>query len=75
MAVAWIVFAGVILTFATALIGFAQTRRKIAEVHILVNSQLHAVLDCVTQLTAALADAGVDVPEPPTGAPPTEDPR
>ena len=55
------------LTLAGVIIGYAQTRRKVAEIHVLVNSQLHEVLDRVTQLTVTLEDAGVPVPDkPPT---------
>ena len=61
----WLVLAGVILTFLTALIGFVVSLRKIQAVHVLVNSQLHEVLARVTQLTGTLEAAGVDVPDPP----------
>ena len=63
----WLVLAGILVTFATSLVGLWQTRtnqRKIGEVHVLVNSQLHAVLDRVAQLTETLTEAGVDVPDP-----------
>jgi hypothetical protein len=63
----WLVLAGILVTFATAVIGLRQTlvnQRKIGEVHVLVNSQLHAVLDRVAQLTETLTEAGVDVPDP-----------
>jgi hypothetical protein len=63
--VKWFVLAGVVLTFLTAVIGFLQTRRKLTEIHVLVNSQLHDVLTRVTQLTGTLEAAGVDVPDPP----------
>ena len=66
----WIVLAGVALTFATACVGLAGTlrnQRQITQVHVLVNSQLHAVLDRVSQLTATLEQAGVDVPPRPDG--------
>lgn len=59
--------AGLALTFATTVVGFLQSlrnTRKISEVHVLVNSQLAAVLARVTQLTGTLTDAGMDVPEP-----------
>jgi hypothetical protein len=68
----WLVLAGLILTFLTAVLGFLQSRRntsKIAEVHVLVNAQLHAVLDRVEQLTGTLKDAGVDVPSKPGTGP------
>lgn len=44
--------------------------RRIAEVHVLVNSQLASVLARVDQLTGALTDAGADVPDPPAVPPP-----
>lgn len=62
-----LVLAGLVITFATTLVGFLQSlrnSRKISEVHVLVNSQLAAVLARVTQLTGTLTDAGMDVPEP-----------
>lgn len=62
-----LVLAGLVITFATTLVGFLQSlrnSRKISEVHVLVNSQLAAVLARVTQLTGTLTDAGLDVPEP-----------
>lgn len=61
----WFVLAGVVITFATSVVGFVSTRRKVSEVHVLVNSQLHAVLERVTQLTAELERADVPVPPPP----------
>ena len=62
----WFVLAGLVLTFLTALLGYLQSRRnqqKIGEVHVLVNSQLHSVLQRVDQLTGALTEAGIDVPK------------
>jgi hypothetical protein len=66
--VSWVVLAGIVITFVTSVVGFMSTRRKVAEVHVLVNSQLHDVLDRVAQLTLTLEGAGVDVPDPPTTA-------
>ena len=66
----WLVLAGIVITFATSVIGLIETRgnrQKIAEVHVLVNSQLHAVMNRVEQLRTALQDADVDVPDPPAG--------
>jgi hypothetical protein len=60
--VSWIVLAGVVLTFGGSVLGYLGTRRKIAEVHVLVNSQLAAVVERVAQLTATLEQAGVAVP-------------
>jgi hypothetical protein len=53
--------AAVVLGFITALLGLSA-RRRIQEVHVLVNSQLSDVLARVVQLTAALDAGGVDVP-------------
>jgi hypothetical protein len=61
----WIVLAGVVVTFMTAVLGFLQLRRKVAAVHVLVNSQLTTVIDRVAQLTQALTASGIDVPPPP----------
>jgi hypothetical protein len=66
--VSWLVLAGIVITFLTSVAGAVQSRQnksKIAEVHVLVNSQLHAVLDRVTQLTETLERADVAVPDPP----------
>jgi len=65
--VGWLVLAGVALTFATSVLGFLVSLRKIQAVHVLVNSQLHDVLMRVTQLTGTLHSAGVDVPAPAAG--------
>lgn len=66
---------GVVLTFATVVLTFFQTLKskaetkdnghKIDEVHVLVNSQLTAVLARVIQLTKVLNEEGVRVPDPP----------
>ena len=72
-AAGWPELAVVILTFLTALTGYVQTRRntaKISEVHVLVNSQLTAVVDRVAQLTGTLRDAGLDIPPEPGAANP-----
>lgn len=58
----WLALAGVVLTFAAVVIAFLQLRRKVAEVHVLVNSQLSTVLQRVVQLTAALENAEIEVP-------------
>ncbi len=66
-----ITLAGIIVTFLTAVLGLVASLRnhkKIDEVHVLVNSQLQAVLTRVTQLTGALETAGVDVPPEPETA-------
>jgi hypothetical protein len=56
------VLAGLVLAFISAVIGFLQLRRQIAEVHVLVNSQLAQVIGRVAQLTAVLEKAGIDIP-------------
>jgi hypothetical protein len=82
----YVVLAGVVLTFATALLGWMKSRQnaakletqteKIAEVHVLVNAQLSAVVARVDQLVSTLRAADVPVPDPPdktglaTGEPP-----
>jgi hypothetical protein len=61
-----------ILTFATAVIGFAILFVKVKEVHVLVNSNLTKVMaalgieqDRTAQLKDAMKGAGVDVPPRP----------
>jgi hypothetical protein len=64
----WLVLAGIVITFLTAIIGAVASlgnRKRINEVHVLVNSQLHTVLTRVDQLAGALRAADVDVPDPP----------
>lgn len=65
--IAWVVTAGICVTFLTAvanLMSSLHNRRRIAEVHVLVNSQLEEVVARVGQLTHALEDANIAVPEP-----------
>jgi hypothetical protein len=50
---------------AVTLYRLVLTDRKVQEVHVLVNSQLSAVVARVTQLTDTLKHAEVDVPPPP----------
>jgi hypothetical protein len=71
----YLVLAGVLVTFLTAVLGFLATRQKIGEVehkaeeiHVLVNSQLQAVVARVSQLIDALEHAGVAVPPNKNGA-------
>jgi hypothetical protein len=60
--------AAVVLSFITAVIGLLNQRKikdtavKVQEVHVLVNSQLSAVVARVTQLVGTLEHAGVAVP-------------
>jgi hypothetical protein len=53
---------------AATVLGFIN-RKKIAEVHVLVNSQLTEVLKRVSQLSHTLTNAGVDIPPPPAPPP------
>jgi len=46
-----------------------QIELKVDDVHKLVNSRLSSVLDRVDQLTAALTDAGEEVPDDPASPP------
>ena len=62
----WFVLIGLVLTFGTAVLGFLQSKRntaKIGEVHVLVNSQLTAMMKRVDQLTGVLQGAGLEVPK------------
>jgi hypothetical protein len=68
----WLALGTAGLGFAGAWLAFLQSRQnkgKIAEVHVLVNSQLSAVLARAALLTLTLEEAGVEVPpdvkEPP----------
>jgi uncharacterized membrane protein len=71
----WVILAGVILTFLTAVFGAWQAwlnRRRIEEVHVLVNSNMTKVLDRLgvsqgrsAQLEGSMKDAGMEVPDPP----------
>jgi hypothetical protein len=71
----WVVLAGLVVTFCTALLGFVQSRQnaaRIQQVHILVNSNLTKVMDRLgieqtrtAQLKDSLSRAGVDVPARP----------
>lgn len=67
----WISVTGFLVVLAVALLGFFETRRRIIEVHLLVNNQLDRQLSRNDQLTRTLTAAGVDVPEkhdPPPGS-------
>lgn len=48
-----------------AVTGLIALFRKVQQVHVLVNSNMQELDMRVTQLTAALTQAGVDVPKPP----------
>jgi hypothetical protein len=64
----WYALAGIILTFLTALLGWLKSRKngkQIAEVHILVNSQLTTVIARAAQLVTVLEDNNVPVPDAP----------
>jgi hypothetical protein len=68
----WVTLVVAILSFLTAVGGFSLLFVKVKEVHVLVNSNLTAVMkrlgieqDRSTQLTTTLKDAGVEVPAKP----------
>jgi len=71
----YLVLAGIVLTFLTALVGWLSSRGnakkltkqtgQLAEVHVLVNSRLKTVVERVDQLVTTLQVAGVPVPDPP----------
>jgi hypothetical protein len=73
-----IVLVGIILTFATSVLGFLAARDarkkvgvvdgKVAEVHVLVNQQLTDVVTRVSQLTSTLEAAGVAIPDKAPGS-------
>lgn len=65
---------GAILTLATEILGlaggvlaFLKIRRKVHEVHVLVNAQMVAALARIAQLAEALRAAGVEIPPGPGG--------
>jgi hypothetical protein len=73
--VKWLVLAGVVLTFLTAVLGFVQAARngrKLTDIRVLVDGNLAKVMAKLgievtrsEQLTSTLEDAGVDVPDRP----------
>jgi hypothetical protein len=54
-----------VLTF----IRTGETRRKVDEVHVLVNDRLDRALERIGQLGGALESAGVDIPPKPSDSP------
>jgi hypothetical protein len=66
MIVVIIVLITAILSLATAILGIIN-RKKIAEVHVLVNSQLTTVMTRVAQLTKSMEDQGAVIPDGPSG--------
>jgi hypothetical protein len=72
LGVSWVVLAGIVLTFGGNVLGWLATRRKIREVHVLVNSNMTEVLrrlgvsqERSGQLEKTLMQADVDVPPKP----------
>ena len=68
----WLNFLAIVITFVTAVIGLAILFVRVQAVHVLVNSNLTAVMkrlgieqDRSTQLTDALKEGGVEVPPKP----------
>jgi hypothetical protein len=68
----WGVLAVAVLTFLTALLGWLSTRKKIDDIHVLVDGNMSKVLkalgasqDRSAQLTETLTAADVEVPKPP----------
>jgi hypothetical protein len=72
----YLVLAGIILTALPGWLKGRQNADKIAEVHVLVNAQLSAVVSRVAQLVSTLEHAGVPMPpiegEPGTAQAPAE---
>jgi hypothetical protein len=56
-----------LLSLLAAALGLVN-RKRIGDVHVLVNSQLTTVLDRVDQLATTLTEAGVAVPKAPPKA-------
>lgn len=57
-----LIVAGFFVTLVSAGIGFALTRKKIQEIHVLVNSNLATVMNRVNTLTRTLVDKGIELP-------------
>ncbi len=57
-----VIFASVLLTFVTSVIGFLSARRKVAAVQVTVDGRMSQVVARVDQLEAALRDNDVPVP-------------
>jgi uncharacterized protein YoxC len=68
MIITYLTLTGVILAFVSIVIGFMQTRKKVAEVHVLVNSRLTSVMSRVNQLVGVLEQHDIDVPPDPNKA-------
>lgn len=54
-----------LLTLLTAIVGFVSARKKVHEVHLLVNDRYSEMVKRVAQLVAVLKDAGIEVPDTP----------
>jgi hypothetical protein len=60
MVAQWIVSAG---TLGSLILGFLRLRKGQREIHVMVNSTLHAAIDRGLQLEKVLADKGIAIPE------------
>jgi hypothetical protein len=60
--VTWTTVLGQVVIVVVAVLGWLSTRRKVTEVHMLVNNQLDRQLKYNQELAAALTLAGVAVP-------------
>lgn len=54
-----------LLTLLTAIVGFVTARKKVNEVHLLVNDRYSEMVKRVAQLITVLKNAGIDVPDIP----------
>jgi hypothetical protein len=68
MIVISLVLVTALIGLGTAILGFLN-RKKIDQVHVLVNSQLHTVLERVEQLTESMREQGATVPDSPGSRP------
>jgi hypothetical protein len=68
----WSALGGALAVLTTVITTYLQTRNKIREVHLLVNSSLDSKINRIVQLVGTLKDAGVEVPPLPqeTATPP-----
>lgn len=65
----WLIIAGFLVTLVVNGMGFASSRRKITQIHLLVNSRMTRVMARVDQLEHALIKSGADIPLPPDDDP------
>jgi hypothetical protein len=62
---AWVVLATAALALATAVVGYLKIHKGVQEIHVMVNSRLEAEQDWNDRLSAALQNAGIQVPPRP----------